>query len=128
MAKGALFANQAKGNAKLNNFSKSLEYLLFAKKTFDDCKNAKKLRFDFYLPDFNIAIEYDGVQHYMPIDFAGKGNDWARRTLEETKKKDGIKDRFCNEHGICLIRIPYWEIQNISNILGKNINRKSQNP
>lgn len=125
---GCPVCKSSKGERKIEQFLKKSGVSFICQKTFDDCKNAKKLRFDFYLPDFNIAIEYDGAQHYMPIDFAGKGNNWARRTLEETKKKDGIKDRFCNEHGICLIRIPYWEIQNTNNILGKNINRKSQNP
>ncbi len=49
------------------------------------------LRFDFYLEDFNIAVECQGDQHFVPVDFAGKGEEWAKMSLEENVKRDEKK-------------------------------------
>lgn len=81
---------------------------------FDDCKGigGKKLRFDFYLPNYNTLIEYDGAQHFKPIDYFG-GKD-AYNIL---KQNDEIKNEYCKLHKINLIRIPYFlkenEVKNI---------------
>ena len=40
-------------------------------KVFDDCKDKRRLPFDIYLDDFNVLIEYQGEQHYRPIEFFG---------------------------------------------------------
>ncbi len=48
---------------------------------FDNCKNKFKLPFDFYLPDYNMCIEYDGLQHYRPIERFG-----AMRVFLNAKK------------------------------------------
>ena len=52
---------------------------------------AKKYRYDFYLPDYNTIIECQGIQHYKPVDFAGKGDDWAKKLFEKNVKTDKIK-------------------------------------
>ncbi len=65
------------------------------------------LTFDFYLPKYNIAIEYDGIQHFKPIDFAGKGQKWARDLFFATKKRDFLKNKYCFVENIKLIRIPF---------------------
>lgn len=67
-----------------------------------DCKNVSKLRFDFYLPQYNTCIEYDGIQHYKPVDAFGGGEEFKR-----TKERDKIKDEFCEENNIKLVRICY---------------------
>ena len=85
-------------------------------------KNKKaKLSFDFYIPSLNIAIEYDGEQHFKPIDFAGKGEEWAISQFELTKVRDNIKDEYCTKNNIELIRIPYLEFKNIEKILTHKI-------
>lgn len=78
---------------------------------FDECFNRSKLPFDFYLPDFNTCIEYDGEFHYKDFGF----ND-----LESQKNNDNIKNNFCKKNNIRLIRIPYTEKDNISEILYSN--------
>lgn len=65
---------------------------------FDDCKDKRKLPFDFYLPDLNICIEYDGKQHT---------DKSAKYYSTITVKHDHIKDTFCNKNNIKLIRISY---------------------
>lgn len=75
-------------------------------KRFADCKNPKTgymLVFDFYIPDINTLIEYDGAQHFMEI----KNKPWE--SLEYVKYKDSIKDEYCIKNNIKLIRISYKE-------------------
>lgn len=70
--------------------------------TFDDCKNKKLLPFDFYLTDYNICIEYDGIQHFQPVEYFG-GED----ELKQVQKRDAIKTQYCEDNNIPLLRIRY---------------------
>lgn len=60
---------------------------------------------DLYLPEHNIAIECQGVQHFKPVDFAGKGERWMNQLFEKTKKRDTIKLKKCLANGIKMIYI-----------------------
>lgn len=80
----------------------------------------KKYSFDFFLPDYNMCIEYDGEQHFMPIDFFG-----GKESFEKQVERDSIKNSFCIKNNILLIRIPYSEIDNINQILHNIIKEKS---
>ena len=82
---------------------------------FDNCRNKRPLPFDFYLPKYNICIEYDGAQHFMPVDFAGKGMLWANKRFKQIQHNDQIKNIYCKENNIILLRIKYDE--NIDNVL-----------
>lgn len=73
-------------------------------KTFDDCKDKYVLRFDFYLSSFNILVEYNGVQHYEPVDYFG-GNEGFKSIV----KRDEIKDEYCRKNNIYLFKIAYFE-------------------
>jgi hypothetical protein len=82
----------------LTNLNIKFEY----QKKFNNCKNKRILPFDFYLPDYNICIEYDGRHHYEPIKYWG-GDD----KLEYTKNNDEIKNNYCKNNNIILIRLKY---------------------
>lgn len=69
---------------------------------FDNCRNILPLPFDFYLLDYNVCIEYDGIQHFKPIDFFGGEEELKRRQLN-----DEIKNKYCIDNNIKLIRFPY---------------------
>ena len=75
------------------------------------------MKFDFYLPDYNAIIEYDGEQHFMPVDFANKGAELATNSYNKNLKRDEIKNKYCKDNDIRLIRIPYYEYDNIESIL-----------
>lgn len=60
---------------------------------------------DLYLPEYNIAIECQGAQHYKPVDFAGKGKEWANQSFEENKKRDDVKLKKCIENNIKMIYV-----------------------
>ena len=76
---------------------------------FCDCRDTLALPFDFYLPQHNTCIEYDGELHYMQTTL---NND-----LDTQRLHDRMKDEYCKAKNIKLIRIPYWEKDNIENIL-----------
>lgn len=89
---------------------------------FINCKYKNTLPFDFYLPKYNMCIEYQGLQHYEPVDFAGKGIIWAEKQFILNKKKDTIKQKYCKDNNIKLLEISYWDCENIEEILIKKLN------
>ena len=58
---------------------------------------------DFFLPDYSIAIECQGEQHFKPIDFGGKGEEWANKLLIDNIARDNKKLNACNEHNIKIL-------------------------
>jgi hypothetical protein len=81
----------------------NIEYIF--QKKFENCIYKNPLRFDFYLPKYNICIEYDGIQHFEPIKFFG-----GEEIFKNIKERDNIKNEYCLENNIKLIRIPYDNI------------------
>lgn len=82
-----------------NNIKYELE------KKFNTCISPKgnMLPFDFYLPDYNVLIQYDGQQHYK-ISFGQE-----EEKLTKQKEYDKIKTQWCKKNNIKLIRIPYFK-------------------
>lgn len=76
-------------------------------------KNMKPQRFDAFDIINNIAFEYNGEQHYYPVDFAGKGKIWAEEQFTIIKKRDQLKIEYCRNNNIPIVIIPYWERDNI---------------
>lgn len=68
------------------------------------------LRFDFYLPDYNCCIEYDGEQHYK-----SNGGFFTKDFVDKVKERDKIKNNYCLINKIKLIRIPYTKYEKINN-------------
>ena len=58
---------------------------------------------DFYLPDYNVAIECQGKQHFFPVDFAGKGVEWACKEFDKLVSCDKKKKALCEEKGVKLL-------------------------
>lgn len=114
---GCPACTSSKGEIAIRQFLNNHDIKFVSEKTFDDCFYLEKLRFDFFLTNTNILIEYDGEQHFTPVDFANKGLEWANKNFELNKIKDCIKDDYCENNNLKLIRIPYWEYNNIEEIL-----------
>ena len=82
------------------------------------CKS-KVLKVDFYLPKYGVFIEYNGAQHYKPIEHFG-----GESKFEQQKERDMALRQFCNERNIKLIEISYKEFGNIENIIKRTIKSK----
>ena len=100
------------GESIVASILKNIEVEFFKEYTFDDCVNPKsntKLRFDFYLPSYNCCIEYDGKQHY------GIKNTYADlEGFKNIQYRDYIKNQYCVNNKIKLIRIPYTQLDNLN--------------
>lgn len=72
-----------------------------------DLKDQKSLHFDFWLPQYQVAIEYDGIQHYIPTQFNFEGTAKAKQVFNRMHKHDLAKNDYCANKGIKLIRIAY---------------------
>jgi hypothetical protein len=86
---------------------------------FENCKFINSLLFDFGIYNFHkeleMLIEYDGIQHFKPT--------FGDLSFERTKLSDEIKNNYCKNNNIKLLRIPYWEFDNIKEILRSELNR-----
>ena len=100
------------GEWKIEELLKEMGIQYEKEKIFSSCiypETKANPRFDFYLPEYNIVIEYDGIQHYQNSNFL------SYLPLEEQQKRDTFKNNWCNENDIKIIRIPYTDY-NILNI------------
>lgn len=117
---------KSKGETKIEHICNINHIYFISQATFDDCVNpftSYKFRFDFYFPNYNCCIEYDGEQHFKPVEYWG-----GERGFEEQQYKDKLKNNYCLSHSIRLVRIPYTEYDNltfpyIQDILDKKDNR-----
>ena len=80
--------------------------------------NENDLRPDFYLPFYNLVIEFDGIQHFEPVEHFG-----GERNFKITQKRDRDKNEYCKKNNINILRIPYWEFDNIENIICQEIEK-----
>lgn len=112
---GCLFSeNVSTYELLISNILKKSHLRFMTEKTFPDLYgiNGYHLRFDFYLPDLNMCIEYDGRQHFQSIEYFGGEEAFLTLTAN-----DEIKNKYCQNNYIHLLRIPYTtpdsEIPNI---------------
>ena len=89
-------SNISKGNEKIKNLLLEAGIPFELEKKFPTCKDKKELPFDFYIDD-KYLIEYDGLQHFQESIF----------NYEYTHTHDLIKNQWCKNNNIPLIRIPY---------------------
>jgi hypothetical protein len=88
----------------IENFMKQNKIKFVKQYKFSDCKNKRCLPFDFYLPDNNLCIEFDGRQHFESISYFG-----GIKGLIKRKINDDIKTNYCKNNNIKLLRISYKE-------------------
>jgi very-short-patch-repair endonuclease len=86
--------------------------------SFDDCRDKGLLTFDFYIVELNLLIELDGQHHFKEIVFDNKKSDLMR-----IKKHDEIKNNYCRNNNINLLRISHSEKYNIKEHLINFIER-----
>lgn len=111
---------KSRGEQKISDILINNSINFIAQKTFDTCRfpNTNALaKFDFYLPDYNIIIEYNGSQHYT---FRESG--WNNKEqFENTQYRDSYKISWCKENNIRLIIIPYIDYDKLDINYLKNL-------
>jgi hypothetical protein len=105
---------ESKGEKEVKRYLNNNNIKYESQKRFDDCLSIRyvNLRFDFYLPEKNVCIEYDGEQHFHINEYFG-----GEEGYKTTKQNDEIKNNYCFKNNIKLIRIPYYNFDKMSEIL-----------
>jgi len=111
---------ESKGEIKIRMFLRSNKIKFIPEYSFDDLrgKRNKPMPFDFAIFDKDnliMLIEFDGSYHYV-----SRGRHTAD-LLEKQQYRDKIKDKYCKDNNIKLLRIPYWEYKDIEKILTENL-------
>jgi len=117
MGRGCPSCRSSIGEKTIREYLLKTDIEFEEQKRFHDCRNILPLPFDFYLPKNNMLIEYDGELHFKKSR-RRNGEEKLFKTIEHDK----IKNNFCDEKNIKLIRIPYW-IEDLEECLDKDIKR-----
>jgi hypothetical protein len=112
---GCRYCKNSNGEKKILTFLETQKIQYHVEKTFENCVYKRNLRFDFYIPEVNCLIEYDGMQHFKDIKYFSN--------FEKLRIKDIIKNKFCLENNIPLLRIAYTDYKFISTLIKSFINR-----
>lgn len=102
----------SKGEKMVEEYLERHNVVFETQKRFKDCVDQRPLPFDFYLPEYNMLIEYQGAQHYMATRRMGDEEGLIYR-----QKHDCIKREYCKTKKINLLEIPYTKFSHISEIL-----------
>lgn len=101
--------NLSTGEALISRILDKEKVTYIKQKKFEDCTNLRKgrycykLPFDFYVPEKNTCIEYDGLQHFEPVKHFGGEERFKQRLI-----LDKIKNKYCKKNKIKLLRVPYY--------------------
>ena len=103
-----------KGERKVADVLDSLGVKFFHEYTLEDFDG----RFDFYLPQYDAAIEFDGLHHFEPVENLG-----GEEKFIQVQHRDDLKFIFCRKNDIPLLRIPYWQLNQAEGILERFISK-----
>ncbi|MFF3147928.1 hypothetical protein ACFVRU_41000 [Streptomyces sp. NPDC057927] len=119
------YCNESKGEKAISNWLNNNKIKYISQFKFNDCKYKKTLPFDFAIfDDSNILqclVEYDGELHYISVKHFG-----GEKKFEKTQRNDQIKNDYCKQNNIPLLRIPYWEFDNIEDIIKNKVSELNQ--
>jgi Zn finger protein HypA/HybF involved in hydrogenase expression len=101
---GCPSCKDSKGELVVRNYLLNNNIEFESQKKFIDCVYQNELKFDFYLPEYNTCIEYNGKQHYIPINYFGGEKSFKYQLI-----RDKIKSEYCENNNIKLIIIKYDE-------------------
>lgn len=99
---GCPFCNSSKGEEIIRIVLAELGVRFNEQQIFEGLKDKRSLKCDFYLPDFNLVLEYNGIQHYKSMQLWG-----GEEAFKQGKKRDKIKEEFCRKNSIGFEVIKY---------------------
>lgn len=101
---GCPLCKESRGERNITNFLIENNIKYEKNHIFEKCRYKNPLHFDFYLPNNNMCIEFDGIQH-----FHFRYGDNENENLQIRQIRDSIKNEYCKNNNIQLIRIKYTE-------------------
>lgn len=122
---GCKKCSESLGERAVRHFLERNKIEFTTQKTFDDCKNPKTgrhLKFDFYLQKLNVIVEFDGQQHVEPPkNFFGRVFTESEASLifDKIKYTDEIKNKYCKDNNIALVRVPHTKRKTLDKFLVK---------
>jgi hypothetical protein len=119
-SKGCPICKESKGEREVRLWLIANDINYIPQKRFKDCRNKRPLPFDFYLPEHNMCIEYDGKQHFSTKHGGfGANKIKTNENFKKLKINDLIKEKYCLERKINLLRISFTE--DVNKVLNNNI-------
>lgn len=112
----------SKGETRIAKYLESRGFGFHHQYRFDNCRVKLPLPFDFKLEVEGqlIVVEFDGEQHFKPINFSGDETKMVR-DFYRRRHNDRIKTEYCRANGIPLIRIDYTQFDEIEAILDREL-------
>lgn len=116
--------NESKGERKVSDWLDKNKVKHRIQYKFEDCKDKSDLPFDFAVfnnkDELILLIEYDGEQHFEPMRYS-ENKEKMLSKLKQVQRHDNIKNEYCKDNNIPLLRIPYWDYDNVEKILDKEL-------
>lgn len=114
---------KSKGEHKIATYLNKINLKYIPQATYDDLMGVGngKLSYDFYIPDYNLLIEFQGDQHKRPYRFPNCDNEQQFKIQQEHDKR---KREYAKNHNIKLLEIWYYDYDNIENILKNELKNK----
>lgn len=121
--RGCPKCKKSKGEEKIRGHLERINIIYDFQRKFESCRVTKPLPFDFWLPELNLVIEYDGDQHFKEVTMWGDTDGLAKRILH-----DKIKDKWCIDNGKILLRISFKDLDNIPDIIDNAVFHAKEGP
>jgi hypothetical protein len=115
LGSGCPKCNESKGEIKVTQYLSENNISFTPQKDFKSLRNINLLKYDFYLVNFNLLIEYDGEGHYFPC--FGSTLEEKEKNFKNTQRRDKIKNEWAKANNIPLLRIPYWDFDRIEELI-----------
>ena len=108
---GCPVCSSSHGEETIRNFLIENNIIFEEQKRFKECKKERELPFDFYIPETNTLIEFQGEQHYIPVEHFG-----GEEHLKIQKENDNLKREFCLEYNYELLELNKNNLQKKLNL------------
>lgn len=114
--------SMTRGENRIDTILQDNNIIYEIQKRFSDCRDEHPLPFDFYIPSINMCIEFDGEQHFRPVRFHSNMTDeHINDKFQKVRQHDLIKDNYCKDNQIELLRIPYYSFDDIDTIISERV-------
>lgn len=118
---GCPHCRSSKGEKRIKEWLDKQDIYFEQQKKFDDLKDKRKLSYDFYIPEHNLLIEYQGAYHDGLVH-ENNPKFQTKEDLENQQKRDNLKRQYAKDNNYRLLEIWYWDYKNIESILEKELN------